>query len=257
MKKFTIIDYIIIVLVICAVIFAFIHITTDDSSDLQKTAFDESTFSKLPDTYLKYYEEGFIVNTTVEGFNSTTGEAVTLNGKVIWENENGGGDVTLLIETTNGTYLVGLYRYNPQSDVYIDHISLEVNGEKYKNLTELRVKPMEVSSLKDLISDISNDTDFEITTTVSMDSISSNKIQEMTNKLSEHGKRISVKTATSDMDNQLVITRASKDNIITADSALGNINGVSGDITIRIYDSTDKQIDNIKDKYDVMKIRNF
>ena len=138
MKKFTIIDYIIIILVICAVIFAFIHITSDDSSDLQKTAFDESTVNKIPDTYLKYYKEGYIVNATLEGFNSTNGQEVSLSGNVIWEDDNGGGDVKLLIESQNETYSAGLYRYNPHVDIYIDHIILESNGEKYKKiLTEL------------------------------------------------------------------------------------------------------------------------
>ena len=32
LKKFSLVDYIIIILVICAVVFAFIHITSDDSS---------------------------------------------------------------------------------------------------------------------------------------------------------------------------------------------------------------------------------
>ncbi|MBQ9161006.1 MAG: adhesin, partial [Methanobrevibacter sp.] len=90
MKKFTIIDYIIIILVVCAVAFAFIHITTDDSSDLQKTAFDESTVNKIPDTYLKYYKDGFIVKSTVDGFNSTNGERVTLTGDVVWQDDDGG-----------------------------------------------------------------------------------------------------------------------------------------------------------------------
>ena len=36
--KFTLIDYLIIILVICAIAFAFIHITTDDSSNIKKTA---------------------------------------------------------------------------------------------------------------------------------------------------------------------------------------------------------------------------
>ena len=127
--KFTIIDYIIIILVICAVAFAFIHITTDDSSDLQKTAFDESTVNKIPDTYLKYYKDGFIVKSTVDGFNSTNGERVTLTGDVIWQDTDGGSDVQLLIDTGNGTFLTSLYRYNPNADIYIDHISLESNGE--------------------------------------------------------------------------------------------------------------------------------
>ena len=128
--KFTIIDYIIIILVICAIVFAFIHITTDDSSDLQKTAFDESTISKIPDTYLKYYKDGLIVNATVEGYNSTNGKPVTLNGNVVWADDNA-GDVELVIKTDNGTYLAGFYRYNSNYDIYIDHLSLEINGEKF------------------------------------------------------------------------------------------------------------------------------
>ena len=85
--KFTIIDYIIIILVICAIAFAFIHITSDDSSNIQKTAFDSSTFSKLPETYLNYYKEGKIVKATVNGINSTNGDRISLNGTVKWVDE--------------------------------------------------------------------------------------------------------------------------------------------------------------------------
>lgn len=256
MKKFTLIDYIIIILVICAIIFAFIHITTDDSSDLQKTAFDESTINKIPDTYLKYYRDGLIVNATVEGLNSTNGEKVSLTGNVVWEDDNGGGDVKLLIQSQNNTYSAGLYRYNPYVDIYIDHISLEVNGEKYKNLTEIVVKPEKISSLNDLISKINNDTEYEITTKVAIETLTANKIQEITNVLSEDD-RISIKTPTSDMDKQLVISKATKENINDVDSIIGNIDGITEEITIRIYNSTDKQIDNIKDNYDVINIKTF
>lgn len=256
MKKFTLIDYIIIILVVCAVVFAFIHITSDDSSDLQKTAFDESTVNKIPDTYLKYYKDGFIVNATIEGFNSTNGQEVSLAGTVIWEDDNGGGDVKLLIESNNTTYSAGLYRYNPDVDIYIDHISLESNGEKYKNLNEIKIKPKEISSLNDLISDIGNDTDFEITTKVAIDDVDTSQIQKIKNKLSEDG-RVSIKPETGDMDNQLIISRATKENINDADSILGNINGITDEITIRIYDAQDKQIDTIKNKSDVINIRTF
>lgn len=256
MKKFTIIDYIIIILVICAVAFAFIHITSDDSSDLQKTAFDESTVNKIPDTYLKYYKDGFKVNATVEGFNSTNGEPVTVSGEVIWEDDNGGGDVKLLIKSENNTYTAGLYRYNPQADIYIDHISLESNGEKYENLTEITVKPKKISSLNDLISDMGNDTDYEITTVLSLDDLSTTKVQEITNKLQDSG-RISIKGESVGMENQLKITRATAENINDASSILGNVNGISEDITIRIYDSTDKQVKSIKDKYEVINIKTF
>lgn len=241
MKKFTIIDYIIIILVICAVIFAFIHITTDDSSDLKKTAFDESTVNKIPDTYLKYYKEGNIVNATLEGFNSTNNESLTLSGTVIWEDDNGGGDVLLLIESEGKTYTAGLYRYQPNADIYIDNIILESNGEKYQNLTEIKVKAKEISTLNDLISDIPNDTDFEITTKVADDSITPTQIQKMTNKLAEKG-RMSIKSDNGEMDSRIIITRATKENINDVNSILGNINGISDEITIRIYDSTDNQI---------------
>lgn len=72
--KFTLIDYIIIILVICAVIFAFIHITSDDTSTIQKTAFDSSTANKIIDTYSNYYKDGYIIKATLNGFNSTNGK---------------------------------------------------------------------------------------------------------------------------------------------------------------------------------------
>ena len=256
MKRFTIIDYIIIILVICAVAFAFIHITTNDSSNIQKTAFDESTMNKIPDTYSKYYKDGFIVNSTVEGFNSTTGNRTTISGNVIWVDNDGGSDVKLLIENENGTFLTGLYRYNPDADIYIDHISLESNGDKYKNLTEITVKPKKITSLKDLTSGIEKDTDYEISTKISLDSLNSNQIQEITNILKEHGKRLSIKKG-GEMEYQLVIAKATEDNINDADSVLGNINGVSDDITFRIFNSTDRQINSIKSHFDVVNTRNF
>lgn len=255
--KFTIIDYIIIILVICAVAFAFIHITTDDSSDLQKTAFDESTVNKIPDTYLKYYKDGFIVKSTVDGFNSTNGERVTLTGDVIWQGNDGGSDVQLLIDTGNGTYLTSLYRYNPNADIYIDHISLESNGEKYANLVEITAKPKEITSLNDLISGIDNNTNFEISTKLSLDEITASEIQEITNSLMAHDKRISIKTATSDIDDQLIISKATRQDINDANAILGNIDGITDKITIRIYDATDSQVKAIQDNFDVINIRNF
>ena len=43
LNKLTIVDYIIIIAVICAVVFAFIHITTDDSNDTKTSSYDSST----------------------------------------------------------------------------------------------------------------------------------------------------------------------------------------------------------------------
>lgn len=256
MKKFTIIDYIIIILVICAIVFAFIHITTDDSSDLKKTAFDESTINKIPDTYIKYYKDGLIVNATVEGFNATTGNETTLSGTVVWEDDNGGSDVRLLIESQNSTNLVGLYKYVPEADVYIDHISLEVNGEKY-NMTEITVEAEKINSLSDLTSKIGNGSYYEVSCKIAIESLTANQIQEISNLLLQHNKRVSVKTPTSDMDKQLVLSKATAQDIEDASSILGNVNGITDKITIRVYDSTDKELDNIKKNFDVVNVRTF
>lgn len=255
--KFTLIDYIIILLVICAIAFAFIHIATDDSSDLQKTAFDESTLGKLPDTYLKYYKDGYIVKSTVEGFNATDGERVTINGTVVWEDDNSGNDVKLLIESGNELYLIGLYKNVPNADIYIDQISLESNGEKYKNLCEVNIKPEEIVNLKELTDKIPDDANYELSTTLALDSLSSKDVQKITNKLIENDKRISVKTANSDIDNQIIITKATKEDLNDIGAILGEINALTDEITIRIYDCSDDQLNEINKNFEVKNIRNF
>ena len=76
LKKLSLVDYIIIIAVICAVIFAFIHITTDDSAKIEKTAFDASTISKMSDTYFPNYQDGKIVKTG----DATLAEEIDQNG---------------------------------------------------------------------------------------------------------------------------------------------------------------------------------
>ena len=253
--KFTIIDYIIIILIIIAIIFAFIHITSDDSDNIEKTAFDESTINKIPDTYLKYYKNGVKVTATVEGYNSSNNEKVSVTGEVIWS-DNSGNDVKLLLQNDTSKYLTGFYRYNPNVDIYIDQLSLESNNEKYPNLVEIKTNGKEVNSLNDITSGIDNNSNFEISTKISLDSLDEKSMQKITNKLQE-SKRISIKTSTSDMDNQIVLSKATKENIDNANAILGNIDGMSGDITIRIYNCSDKDIKMIEDNYDVVNILRF
>ena len=254
--KFTLIDYLIIILVICAIAFAFIHITTDDSSDLKKTAFDESTVNKIPDTYSKYYKDGYIVKTTVDVYNSTDGSRITLNGTVIWEDDNGGNGIKMLVESDNQTYMVGLYRTMPSADIYIDHISLESDGEKYKNLCEIKVKPTEIASLKDLTSKIPG-SKYEVSTNIAVDSLNSKDAQKICNLLSDHGNRESINALNTDKNNYLFLKKASKEDLNDADSVLGNVNGLTDDITIRIYDCQDSQINEIGKNFDVINVRKF
>ena len=122
-------------------------------------------------------------------------------------------------------------------------------------MVEITAKPKEISQLNDLISGIDNNTNFEITTKVSLDEISQIQLQEITNALMNHGKRLSIDGES--VDGQLIIAKATKQNINDASSILGNINGISDEITIRIYDSTDSQIKAIQDNYDVINIRTF
>jgi len=252
--KFTLVDYIIIILVICAVIFAFIHITTDDSSNIQKTAFDSSTINKLPETYLNYYKDGHIVKATIEGFNSTNGNKTTLNGTVKWVDE--GSTVRVLIESNNNTYLAGLYKNVPNADIYIDKISIETDGSVYENLTEFSVNAKNITSLNDLRKNITN-ANYDISTTIATNPINNGKMQELENVISMHNKRLAIKTTNTEFENQLIITKADKQTLDDGNSVLGNVSGVTEKITIRIYNCSDSDMQNIKNNYDVTNIRNF
>ena len=256
MKKLSLIDYIIIILVICAVIFAFIHITTDDSDHLEKIAYDSSTINKIPDTYFSNYKEGYIVWASVDGFNSSNGEEVSLNGTIKWMDDNGGSNVKLLLDSNNETYLLGIYKSIPEADVYVDTITLESNNTKYNNLVEIKLKPENITSLNDLVSKIPENTDYELTTIITLDSLDQLKTQEIANKINEHDKRLSI-VASNEYENQIVITRANNENIEIGDSVLGNFNGLTDEITIRIYDCDDSQLNAIKDNYEVINIQKF
>ncbi len=255
MKKFTIIDYLIIILVICAIAFAFIHIASDDSSSIQKTAFDASTINKIPSTYSDYYKEGYVVTTTVEGYNSSTGEEIALDGMVKWVDDDNGRNVKVLIDSDK-TYLAGLYKDVPNADIYINTISLESNGSKYEDLVEFTINPKKITSLNDLCENLT-DCDCEISTTISLDSLDATKLQEISNKLNSQDKRLSIKSSDSSQNDQIELNKATIQNINDADPILGNINGLTDEITIRVYNCSDSQLEHIKSNYDVANIRNF
>ena len=114
---------------------------------------------------------------------------------------------------------------------------------------------MEISSLKELTNKLPDGANYDITTTLSVDSLNSKDLQKITNKILEHSKRESIKT--SDYDNEIILKKASKENLKDADSVLGNINGITNDITIRIYNATDSQVNEINKNFDVINMRNF
>ncbi|WP_405290414.1 adhesin [Methanobrevibacter sp.] len=252
--KFTLIDYIIIILVICAVAFAFIHITSDDSSSIQKTAFDSTTINKLPETYLNYYKDGKIVKATVKGSNSTNGEKVTLNGTVKWVDE--GSAVKVLIESNNETYLAGLYKNVKDADIYIDTISIETDGSTYDNLKEFNVKPLNITTLADLNKNLTG-CDYEISTSISVDSVDPLKMQELENKIDSESRRFAIKTTNAEFIRQITVSKANDQCLKDGSSILGNINGLTDDITIRVYNCSDSDMNKIKNNYEVTNIRTF
>lgn len=257
-EKFTLVDYAIIILVICAIIFAFIHITSNDDNTIKEsTSYDSSTLNKINEKYLTYYRQGYIVNTTVNGYNSTDGKPVTLTGNIKWLDDDRGSNVKALVNSNGKDYIVGLYNHVPNADVYINSMTLEMNGEKYSNLTEITIKPKNITSVPDLISGISNDTDYEITTTVTFDSLGSLKLQEITNILFQNDGRISFKGSNSGLTDQINIVRATNDEITKVTPILDTFNGITDEITIRIYNCSDNDINTIKNNYDVTNIQKF
>ena len=114
---------------------------------------------------------------------------------------------------------------------------------------------IKINSLNDLCKNLT-DCDCDITTTVTVDSVDTIKLQEIANKLNSNDKRLSIKASTSP-DNQIIITKATVKDINTGSSILGNINGVTDQITIRVYNCSDNQLETIKNNYDVTNIKNF
>ncbi len=194
---------------------------------------------------------------TVKGTNATNGEEVTVNGTVEWLDDNGGTNVKVLIDSENKPYLLGLYKSIPEADIYIKTLSIETNGTKYDNLVEFNIKPMNITSLNDLVSKIPNGTDYEISTEISTKSIDSTKMQEISNVLNSKDKRESIRCQDIGTNSKLKIIKSTDENIKDGNSVLGNFNGITDDITIRVYNCSDSQMNAIKNSYDVLSIRNF
>ena len=95
---------------------------------------------------------------------------------------------------------------------------------------------------------------YEITTLVTSSSIDSVKYQTLFNELVKL-KRIALRVSETGSNDQLFINRASNEELTLGSNILGNINGVTGQITIKVYNCTDSDIQLIKEKFDVKNIR--
>lgn len=254
--KFTLIDYLIIIIVIAAVVFAFIHISSDNEDKIEATSYDSSTLNKVVEKYLNYYNQNNVVKTSIEGINSSNNEPVNIKGEIIWMDDDRGANVKVLVKSGNDTYLCGLYKDVVKADIYIDKMSLEVDGAKYNETTEFTIKPTNISSINDLNSALGNYSNYVLTTEITVDNLDSLKYQELINSLYDNG-RISIKTSNVGLTQKLLIVRATSADLNDANNILGNVNGVSEKIYLRVYDCSDSQKQFIENNFDVLNVKTY
>ena len=252
LNKLTIIDILIIICIIGAVGFAIFHMTDDDSSDASATSFDVSTENKIVENYLSLYQKGNKIESTVVGSKSSTGENVKISGNVLWLGENGKDKPNLLIDNNGEKVLAGFYKDTPNADVYIDQISLETNGDKHSNISDIKASPKKIKSFNDLISGIPKNAEYEISTELAIDELDSLKYQQLINALNRNKKPcIVLKDSES---NTLEINRASKEDFKIAENILKDFDGQTSEIQIRIYNSTSEDTVAVESAYNVLSI---
>lgn len=258
LKRFTLIDILIIIIIIGTVLFALMY-TGGDENKSESVSFDSSTLNKLAEKYLSFYQEGKIVKTNVRGYNSTNGEYQELYGTVIWIDDNKGSDMEVLIDIDGDSdakpILARLYKDGKDADLYIKHITLETDGSKYENVTEIKINPQNISNLDELTNNIEDNVNYTISSEISIDEKDSKLFQQLANELFLNGRKKSMKPINDNTYDQIVLNMANKSEINTTSEILGNINGKSGIITIRIYNSTSEDIQTIENLFDVINIQ--
>ena len=147
--------------------------------------------------------------------------------------------------------LAGFYKDVPNADIYIDQVSLETDGDTYANITDFKVAPKEINTLNDLVSGIPKDCEYEISATIALDELDNVKYQKLLNALYNNKKPCIV---LNDEGNALEINRANKADLDIANHILGEFNGQTSQIQIRIYNSTSDDSKAIESDYNVLSI---
>ena len=251
LNKLTIIDILIIICIIAAVGFAIFHMADDDSSKASATSFDISTKNKIFENYLNEYQEGKKVSSTIAGTRSSTGEKVNLNADVLWLGEYENERICILLDDDGKRSLAGFYKDMPNADIYIDQVSLETNGDTYDNITDFQIAPKEIDSINDLVSKIPKGSKYEISTTLALDDLDTLKCQKLANALNNNKKPSII---LNEKGNGLEINRADEADLDMANHILGEFNGQTSQIQLRIYNSTDDLSRAIESDYNVLSI---
>lgn len=258
LKRFTIIDILIILVIIGAVVFAFMQ-TGEDEDKSESVSFDSSTLNKFAEKYLSFHQEGKVVKTQLGGFNASSGKYQELTGTVIWVDDNKGSNARVLIDIdgdSNSTpILATLYKDIQESDFYIEHITLETSGEKYKNVTEIEISPQNITTLSELTNNLGNNSNYTISTIIAIDAKDSKIFQQLSNELFLNTRKESVQPVSDNIYDQISLVMAGKKELDIASEILGTINGQTNSITIRISNSSSEEIKAIEESFDVVNVK--
>ncbi|MDR0911004.1 MAG: adhesin [Methanobrevibacter sp.] len=251
LKKFTIVDYVIIIIVILAIIFAFIQITGEDKTETQSASFDSSSIGKFMAKYYSFYKDGYIVKSKVIGYNATSNEKVDLDGTILWADDSYSA-VKVLLDVNGSKVLASMYSSFKESDVYIEQITLETDGNKYKNVTDITVKPIKLNKLSDLIKNIPDNMNFTITNNIAIKQSDSIHVQKLNNLMLNNFKKMSIYS--NDISDHLYLIKATPDEISSVSAIFSSINGETNSMTIRIFNCDENQLNIIKNNFEVKTI---
>jgi hypothetical protein len=252
LKKFTLIDIIIIICVILAVVVAFTQIYGEDDNQIQSVSFDSSSLGKFVEKYLSFYNNGYIIKSKVIGYNSSNMEKIEVEGTVTWVDDNK-ANVKVLLDVNGSSLLAGLATDVKEADIYIEQITLENDGSKYSNLTEIITEPVEINSLSDLVHNFPDNLNATLTAAVAIDQSDSTYSQRLSNEMYSKFDKPSI--ASNDLVNTLFFVKADKNEILTASNIFGPLNGLTDSIKIRIYNCSDEDLSIIKEAFVVKNIR--
>lgn len=246
--KLTVIDVAIILFLASLVLYGFLK-TSDIDSNIQTFTFDSSEMTKVQIKYNDLYSKGKIINSKINGYNSLTQKRGVINGEVLWVGTIN-GRVEVLMNVSGKKILAGEYQ-DKFADYYIDSITLEATGTR--NATDIIIEPIKIQRMSDLLLDIPSR--YEMTTNIPISNVDVSRFQELSRELYSREKHVSI---TLDIQNgRIEILQATPEAIKISDEVLGDLDGQTDFITIRVYNADSNVLEKIKSRYKIIKVINL
>ncbi|AGN17322.1 MULTISPECIES: hypothetical protein [Methanobrevibacter] len=254
LNKITWIDIIIIIVIILVACVAVLHISPGTNQE-DSSSFDSSTLDKVYQKYIDFYNEGEIVSTDIQGTNASTGENVSISGNVLWCYDDNTKNLLVLVNDSGNTLLAGTYKDNPNAEIYIDQMTLKVDGQKYGNVTEITIAPIEINSFSSLYKGLEKYNNYEVSTIISLNSLDGISLENINNDLFKITKRPSIKMDGNKF--QIKVSRSKYEDLKIANQDYKSFSGKTEPIKIRIYNCTDDELNIIKNNYNVTNIKHI